>query len=380
MAKRELAEVVFLARSLERGGAERQLVTLARALSGRGQPVAVVLFYGGGPLEQELAGSGVRLISLDKHGRWDMAGFGWRLIRTLRSFRGATIHGYLTVPNLLLALAKPFLRGSRVVWGLRASDMDMSRYDWLAGVTARLECLASNRADIIIANSTAGKRHAIERGFPGQKITVVPNGIDTKTFRPDHDARNRVRSEWSVTADQILVGLAARLDPMKDHQTFLNAAAIAWQQNPHLRFALIGDGPRDYRESLRAMSRTLGIADRVIWTGMRDDMSAAYNALDIFCSASAWGEGFSNSIAEAMACGVPCVATDVGDSAMIVGAAGRIVPPRNPSALADAMLALAGMEEAERKRLGAQARQRIESEFSVERLVENTALALGLAL
>lgn len=380
MAKRELAEVVFLARSLERGGAERQLVTLTRALSSRGQPVALVLFYGDGPLEQELAGSAVRVIALGKSGRWDVVSFGCRFIRALRTFRGATIHGYLTVPNLLLALAKPFLRGSRIVWGMRASDMDMSRYDWLARLTSRLESLARKRVDLIIANSAAGKRHAVARGFPEEKIMVIPNGIDAHAFHPDPDERKRVRSEWNVAPDEVLVGLAARLDPMKDHPTFLKAAAAVFQKNRHTRFVLIGDGPRDYRESLHTMARTLGITDRVIWAGTYSNMVAAYNALDIYCSASAWGEGFSNSVAEAMACGVPCVVTDVGDSTLIVGDTGRVAPPRDPSALADAILSLAGMEETGRKLLGAQARRRIESEFSVDRLVENTAQALGLAL
>lgn len=379
MAKRELAEVVFLARSLERGGSERQLVTLARTLSDRGHGVTLILFYGGGPLEEELGDSSVRLITLRKRGRWDVAGFGWRFIRTLRGFRGVTIHGYLTVPNLLLALAKPFLRGSRLVWGLRASDMDMSRYDWLSRLTSRLECLTSNSADLVIANSFAGKRHAVARGFPEEKIVVIPNGINIEVFHPDPDERKRVRSEWNVAPDEVLVGLAARLDPMKDHPTFLKAAAAVQQRHRHTRFVLIGDGPRDYRESLHTMARTLGIADRVIWAGTCSNMAAAYNALDIFCSASS-SEGFSNSIAEAMACGIPCVVTDVGDSALIVGETGRVVPPRDPPALADAILTLAGVQEVERKRLGARARRRIESEFSVDRLVENTAQALGLAL
>lgn len=370
--------VFFLIRSLERGGAERQLTLLATALARQGWQVAVVLFYGGGPFAAELEEAGVRLIVLEKGGRWDVLSFFIRLARLLRKERPTLLHGYLTVPNLLVALLKPLLPGTRIVWGLRASNMDLSRYDWLARLTAFVERLLARIPDVIIANSHAGKIHAVGQGFPSGRIEVIPNGIDTVCFAPDAAARQRVRSEWGIAEDAILVGLAARLDAMKGHSTFLHAAGLVANKYPHVRFVCVGNGSAEIQRQLQEQSRQAGLAERLIWAGVRADMPAVYSALDIACSSSSFGEGFSNSIAEAMACGAPCVVTDVGDSAWIVGKTGIVVPPGNSQALADTLMRLIVLSAEQRVALGAHARDRIVAEFGVEALVTRTEQILDL--
>ncbi len=371
--------MLFLARSLDRGGAERQLVLLAAELAQRGQPVVVTAFYDGGVFAAELETAGVRLIMLQKTGRWDVLLFLIRLVRSLRKERPAILHSYLTVPNVLSALLKPLLPGTQIIWGLRASNMDLSRYDWLSRLTNLLECKLSRFADCIIANSRAGERHAVENGFPEEKIVVIPNGIDTKYFRFDLEERRQVRAEWGVGEGKILVGLAARLDPMKDHPTFLKAASRIARKYLDVHFVCVGDGPAAYAEVLKQQADTLGLTRRLIWAGARDNMPGIYSALDILCSSSAYGEGFSNTIAEAMACGVPGVVTDVGDSALIVGNTGSIVAPRDHSALAAAIGHLIDLSPEERGELGEACRARIVSEFGIDRLVQRTEQALGLA-
>jgi len=369
--------VFFLIRSLERGGAERQLVLLAMALNRRGYLVSVVVFYGGGPFTAELEMTGVRLIVLDKHGRWDVLPFFIRLARLLRKERPILLHAYLTVPNLLAALLKPLLSGTRIIWGLRASNMDLSHYDWLSRLTAIIELLLARIPDVIIANSHAGRIHAIDRGFPSDRIKVIPNGIDTTHYVCDSEARQHQRIEWGIAEDQILIGLIARIDPVKGHLTFLHAAGLVANQYPHVRFVCVGDGPLDFKQQLHEKARHAGLAERLIWAGLRSDMPAVYSALDIATSSSC-SEGFSNSIAEAMSCSVPCVVTDVGDSSWIVGKTGIVVPPGKPEALADGLIHLIDLPADERSELGSHARDRIIAEFSVEALVIRTEQILDL--
>jgi glycosyltransferase involved in cell wall biosynthesis len=368
--------ILFLSRSLERGGAERQLVVLATALARRGHTVAVVVFYGGGALEAELAIAGVRCIPLNKRGRWDVLPFLFRLGKLLRAERPSLLLSYLSVPNLLATLLKPLLPETRLVWGVRASRLDWACYDKLSYLSWWLECRLSRFADLIIANSRAGRDHAIASGFPADRIRVVANGIDTQRFRPDPAMREQVRGQWGILNNEILVGLVARLDPAKDHATFLRAAALVTQSRPDVRFVCVGDGAPVLLAEFVQLADSLGLAGRLIWAGARGDMAAVYSAMDIAVSSSR-SEGFSNVIAEAMACEIPCVVTDVGDSAWLVEAPRQVVPASEPKALAEALLRLIELPDERRTELGRAARARITTEFGVEALVNRTLAALG---
>ncbi len=371
-----MTKVLFLIKSLEYGGAERQLVELAKGLNRKGHPVTVAVFYPGGPLEPDLAAEGIPVLSLDKRGRWEMFGFFWRLIRLVRGTRPEIIHGYLTMSNILTVLIKGFFPGTRVVWGLRASNMDLDEYDWLERLTSRLERWLAPGADLVIANSNAGRDYAISKGFPKDKILVIPNGLDTNRFRPDPEAGRRVREEWGVGDRQKLIGLVARLDPMKDHSTFLQAAARLAAERQEVKFVCVGDGPEEYRRRLLSFGRELGLGERLIWAGARGDMPVVYNAFDIGTLSSSFGEGFPNVVAEAMACGVPCVVTDVGDSAWIVGDTGFVAPPKNPEALAAGWVAALNLQVENPALAARRARDRIVANFGSEKLAERTSQAL----
>ncbi len=362
-------KIALLARSLDRGGSERQLVELAKALDKRAFEVTVLTLYAGGGLEKELEGTPVRYVSLGKRGRWDLPGFFIRLAHQLWRLRPGVIHGYLDIPNLLALLAKPFPRGPSIIWGARASKRDLSHYDWLRRLGYELERRLSRFADRIIVNSEAGRAHLVKRGFPAERLVVVQNGIDTDYFRPDREAGAEVRREWGVAPDEILIGVVGRLDPVKDHRTFLRAAALLSEANPGVRFVCVGSAGRaKYAQELRDIARELSLDKRIYWAGMRSDMRAVYNAIDI-CVSSSESEGFSNAVAEAMACEVPCVVTDVGDSAIIVGNTGFVAPPLDSTALAKTLIRCL---ESDRQALGAGARLRIVENWSVERLAAKT--------
>lgn len=333
-------KLLFIIRSLEFGGAQRQLVNVASGLHQGRHEVSVVTFYSGGALEKELLDAQVTLYSLKKRGRWDLLRPLVSLVRLIRETKPAIIYGYLPSENLVTVAAKVFCPSSRIVWGIQSSNMDLSRYDWFTRAIYHLQGYLAGFADLIIANSHAGRDYYVAQGFPDRKIKVIPNPIDAARFKPDEHAREEVRSEWRVQADQKLIGLVARLDPMKDHPTFLKAAALLAQKRKDVRFVCVGDGPAKYRDNLHTLSVELGLADRLIWASAREEIESVYNALDVVISSSAYGEGCPNVIGEAIACGVPCVATDVGDSSLIVSSAGMIVPPGDPSVLMDAMEAL----------------------------------------
>lgn len=373
----ERTELVFLLRSLGRGGAERQVVTLANGLRSAGYRVKVMTFYAGGALLPDLLAAGVEVVCLDKTSRWDVLAFAIRLIRRLRRERPVVLHAYLTVPNAIAVMIKPFLPDTRIVWGVRASDMNLEQYDGFARATDLLERLLARYADLIIFNSQTGLEYARRRGMRSAAAVVIQNGIDTQRFHPDRAAGKRVREEWGLGVDEPLIGLVARIDPIKGHHSFLEAARIVATDASRVRFVCVGDGDVEQRRRLVELSARLGLGDRLRWVAGRGDINAVYNALDISCSASL-GEGFSNSIAEAMACATPCVVTDVGDSARVVADTGVVVPAGDSPRLAQGLLALLQMSQERRSQLGAAARARIEAEFSTARLVARSAEALRL--
>jgi glycosyltransferase involved in cell wall biosynthesis len=367
-----MIRLVFLIRSLHRGGAERQLATLVERMDKHRWDVTVITFYSGGQFEAELIGQGVRLISLRKRGRWDVIRFLGRLVRELRRIRPDIIHSYLVEPNLAAVFVKPFFSSTKIVWGVRAANMDLAHYDWFARMNFRLETLASRLADKIILNSNAGRDYHVAQGMPARKCMVVHSGIDTERFKPDRESGKAIRREWGISDEKILIGLVGRLDPIKDHPTFLKAAALISLEDSDLRFVCVGSGAQPYARDLRRMADECKISDRLIWASEREDMPAVYNALDIACSSSS-GEGLPNAIAEAMACQVPCVATDVGDSSSLVGNSGILVPANSPQALATGLSKSVNLLRA---RQAPNPRPRIIEKFSLTRLVNQTEAAL----
>jgi glycosyltransferase involved in cell wall biosynthesis len=196
-------------------------------------------------------------------------------------------------------------------------------------------------------------------------MVVIPNGFDTAAFRPDEDARRDVRRELGIAPDVEVVGHVARFDPQKDHRGLIEAAASVCRDRPAAMFVLCGNGVTDDNAALKSWIDRAGIAARVLVLGRRSDLARLTNAFDVAVSSSAYGEGFSNAIGEAMACGVPCVATDDGDGRRIIADTGRVVPVRQPGQLAGAIHELLSLPAGERKELGRAARSRVEEHYTI---------------
>jgi len=368
--------ICFLIRQLNDGGAQRQLVKLAAGLVMKGHQVFVITFYPGGRFSEQISGiPGITHISLNKQGRFDLFGFLLRLHRTLKTIKPDILHGYLNTSNALSAIIKPFFPKTRIIWGVRSGYMDLDRYNYLEKWLFGIERILSHRAELVITNSDAGRDFAIMRGFPKERLMVINNGIDTNEFRPSPDEGLKMRKEWGFTSDQMVIGIVGRIDPMKDHETFIKAAQIASRHNSSMRFVCVGGGQDDYVKKMRELAENLGVSSKLLWVDPTTDMRAVYNALDILTSSS-YGESFSNVIGEAMSCGIPCVVTDVGDSAKIVSDTGLSVPARNPEALAHGWLELS---QTNRTELGLNARSRIIENFSLNKMVEQTEEVLCLS-
>jgi len=244
----------------------------------------------------------------------------------------------------------------------------VASYGQRTAIIIRLGALLSRCPTAIIYNSQTGARGHCAFGYRNGIEVVIPNGIDCQTFHPDEAARRQVRGQLGVDDNAILVGLIARYHPMKDHAGYLRAASLVMQAHPEARFLLAGKGLTSDEPTIMKLIAKLQLEGRIFLLGERSDIPRLTAALDIACSASAWGEGFSNAIAEAMACGAPCVVTDVGDSAQIVAETGLIVPPQEPEELARAISYLIEVGPEHRRRLGAASRRHIQSEFSLSKI------------
>ena len=366
-------KVMFLIRSLDCGGAERQLVELVKNLDKSAFEVTVVTLYSGGRLTGELTGlPHARICSLEKKSRWDLGRMCQRLGEIVRAVRPHVVHGYMDVGNTLALMLSRIIK-CKVVLGVRASNVDHSAYGLVSRCLDWTLSRSADKADLIIANSHAAKSYMSSRGYPAERITVIHNGIDSNRFKPNAAAGARFRSTNGIKSDDVVIGCVARLDPMKDHPTLLNAFAIAAARHPALHLVCAGTGAPAYAEHLRMLAERLEIQGRVHWLGSVPNVDELYSMFDIATLSSAFGEGFPNAVAEAMACGVPCVGTDVGDAKILVRDCGCAVPPQNENALVDAWTrALRELTPD----LKARNRDRIVEHFSLRALGERTGAAL----
>jgi glycosyltransferase involved in cell wall biosynthesis len=324
-------------RSLERGGAERQAAVLAAGLARRGVAVRVLVFYGGGSLEADLAAGGVEVVDLGKHGRWDLVRFLARFVREVRAGRPGWLVPYMTAPDLLAALAGVVVPGTSVVWNVAGSQRDPRFVNRLERAAERLQAQATALADAVVVNSEAGRDHLLATGFPPSVTTTVPNGVDTAAFSPSSDAREAGRAVIGVDEGDLVFGVVGRLHPVKGHVWAIRALAAAASELPAALLVCIGRGAPEERAPLVAEAQRCGVADRVRWVDQQDDIVPVLNALDVLVSPSE-SEGLANVLLEAMACGVPAVVTDVGDSALAVGGHGIVVPPCDAEQLGAGMV------------------------------------------
>jgi glycosyltransferase involved in cell wall biosynthesis len=286
-----------------------------------------------GPL---LRAAGVEVTTLDMpRGRVTPRGL-WRLWRTVRAVRPAVVQTWMYHADLLGGLVAT-LAGVPVVWGIHNTTLEPGRSSRTTIAVARMCGWLSRRVPrrIVACSHVVVTVHAA-LGYDAERMVVIANGFDLGCFRPDGEARQRLRAEWGVSDDVPLLGMVARWDPYKDHANFIEALGLLAAQGQRFMAMLVGTGMTpENRELMQHIAKT-GLTERARLLGARTDVPAVMAALDVHVLSSS-AESFGNVRAEAMACGTPCVTTDVGDAAQIVGDTGWVVAPRNPQALAEAL-------------------------------------------
>jgi glycosyltransferase involved in cell wall biosynthesis len=330
-----------------------------------------------------------------------------RLARWLTQDAPDVVQSWMYQADLVGGLAARLARGVPVAWGIHSAYLDPRSVKRIKIWTVQA-CAWSSRwlpTQIVCCSEASWEVHA-ELGYPVNKMLTIPNGCDLETFRPDPEARSAVRRELGLQEGTPLVGLVARFDEYgpaaprerrepalrrywpkrrlaspKDHHTFIRAAALLRARVPDANFVLCGERITWQNVQLTEWIDAAGIRSHCHLLGRRLDMPRLTAALDVATSSSAYSEAWPLVLGEAMACGVPCAVTDVGDSALIVGDTGRVVPPKDPEALADAWHELLTLRPGVRAQLGLAARRRMEEHFSLTSAVAKyEELYRGLAL
>jgi glycosyltransferase involved in cell wall biosynthesis len=274
------------------------------------------------------------------------------------------IYSFLTTSNIV-ALAGRLFINKPVVWGIRASYMNLEAYDWLAKLTAWVENKLSRFANIIIFNAQYSRQYHESLGYRLQRAMVIPNGIDTDVFRPQGESvKDATRDQLGIPRDAVVVGMLARVDPMKDYETYLNSANALILRHKKLYFIAAGAGTKEAPWTYPPRFIPLGI-----WKNVPELL----NALDIMVLSS-FGEGFPNVVGEAMACGIPTIVSDVGDAAYIVGDQGMTIPSKDPAALIQAIETYLKKPPSQKA-----IRNRIVTHFSVTQMVDLTLQTLTRA-
>jgi glycosyltransferase involved in cell wall biosynthesis len=363
------ARVVHIITGLSTGGAERALYNvIANGLADSYSTVVVSLTDEGryGPMLKEL---GVAVYCLGmKRGIPSVSSL-VKFRTIIKELNPDLIQGWMYHGNLFASFASLFVKPKRrIVWNVRQCIYSLNAEKRLTRSVILLGARLSACADGIIYNSQLSCTHHRSIGYSNKKDVVIPNGFPLSRFAFNNDSRTKIRDGLALSLNDFVVGHVGRFHPMKDHANFLKAAVLVAKKLSNARFLMIGtDIESSNAELLLDLPKSL--EDRFVLLGERSDVETYYSAMDAFCLSSS-SEAFPNVLGEAMACGLPCISTNVGDAVYIVGDTGLIVPPCDPQALANAMLVMLEKPEEERECLRKEARARIEQHFSMDRVVD----------
>lgn len=363
--------VAHLITDLQTGGTEMMLRRLVMKLQAMDVENTVISLRRTAPRPECLTRLGIALHDLDMRPNTPGLRAFVRLRRLLKAFRPDVVHTWMYHADFVGGLAAGLTRLAPVVWGIHHTPAKPERLKPLTRFIVRANALLSHFVpERIICCAHASRASHEALGFARRKMIVIANGFDTEMFRPNAAARASVRQELDLAADTALVGLIARFHPQKDHRTFVAAAAGLIRRSPDVHFLLAGRNVDGNNEQLRGWLDATGAPERFHVLGDRDDIPRLMAACDVVTTSSAFGEAFPLVLGEAMSCGVPCVTTDVGDSARLVADAGRVVPPGEPDALAGAWLSVLELGRDERLRLGEMARARVLAGYEIAGYVQ----------
>lgn len=362
--------VFHIITSLTTGGAERALYNVLAGGLIESNNTAVLSLQDEGTYGERIRALDVPVYTLGMHRRIPTPATLWRLRQAVAELRPQLIQGWMYHGNLAASTAARMIprKNPAVIWNIRHSLYSLKAEKPLTQQVIRANRWAAGGVDAIIYNSRIAKKQHEAFGFAATKSQVIPNGFDTYRLAPNSDRGRATRGILDIPEEATVIGHVARFHPIKDHASFLRAAVAVMHQKPDLICLLVG---REVDLENPALADVVPpeLADRFCFVGERKNISDLMRAMDVFCQSSR-SEGFPNVLGEAMALGVPCVATDVGDSRDIVGDTGEVVPPSDSEALAKGLLAMLDRTSEERTALGRAARTRIETRYALPSVVE----------
>ncbi|MBN2570040.1 MAG: glycosyltransferase [Deltaproteobacteria bacterium] len=361
-------KILHIITGLNNGGAETVLYRLTTANTENTHQIISMMdsgFYG-----ERLIMAGIPVYTLNMpHGRVTIKGI-IKLYRLMRSIKPDVVQTWMYHADLLGGVISQLFNSAPVVWGIRNFNLDPEFTSLSTRLVAKLSAILSWRLPTaIICPSKRAMRIHQKYGYCVKKLVLIPNGYDMSLFSPDHANRQRIREEWGIVGKEFLIGMVARWHPLKDYRNLLKALFLLAGKGVSFRVVLVGTGMDISNKALVAQIQDYGLQNSALLIGPHDNIPAVMNGLDLHVLSSV-GEAFPNVVAEAMACGTPCVVTNVGDAAFIVGHTGWIVPPSNPQSLSTAITAAMVALAADGKDvLGTRCRTRIVEHFSMERMV-----------
>ena len=358
-------KVAICITGLEVGGAETFLCELLKH-----KPcdieVRVYSLIDGGLIANQIAALGIEVSGLHMQAGHPRVRSVLDLAAELRAYRPDIVHTWLYHADLMGGVAAKLAGVKHVVWHLHNSDLSPTRVRLMTRfVVGTCAVLSHWIPDVILSCSEAAVRVHKARGYDSKRFVVVPNGVDTQRFAPSAENRASVRAEFGLSEQGPVVGLVARVDSQKNHRGFFEAVRIFFERGGEADFMLIGRDVTPDHWQLPGWRDATGHPERLVLAGPRTDVPRVMAAFDVATSSSL-GEAFPLVLIEAMSCGVPCAATDVGDSAIIVADTGVVVPPDDAEALAAAWSELLGMSRAERAEIGHRARDRVLQNYRIE--------------
>jgi glycosyltransferase involved in cell wall biosynthesis len=356
--------VAHLITDLDTGGAEIMLARLLESDRTSRFAHSVISLTTIGPVGARISKRGIPVFAIGVHPSRPNPLSLLKLVRLLRRLDPDILQTWLYHADLIGLVAGSLARTRSIVWNVRCSSFDLADHHGSFGALLRVLAWMSVRPAAVIYNSHAGRAAHEQYGYAPRRSVVIPNGFDVEDFRPSPGAASALRRRLNLDDRIRIVGNLGRFHPMKDHDNFLNAAALVAQSRGDVHFVAAGRGV-DTNAGLTETIRQLGVGTKVTLLPEQSDAAGFLAALDVAVSSS-YSEAFPNVVAEAMACGTPCVVTDVGDSGIIVGTAGRVVPARNAAALAEGILEQLTLDDQQRSRQASAARARIVEEFSIE--------------
>lgn len=366
-------KILHIIVGLEIGGAELMLSRLVGALADHPhQTHEVVSLTTVGTVGKALRKQGVAVYELRMLSTFGMAKALIQLVRLIRRIKPDVVQTWMYHADFLGGLAARFAGHRAIIWGIRTTDVAAGGARATAIVRKACAMLSHVVPRAIACAAEASKKTHIGLGYDASKMMTIPNGFEFSKLKATESDRNTLRLQCSMGGQDIVIGYLGRFHLAKDQENFVNAAAIVAKQHSNARFMMVGRDLDAANMRLNQWIQATGFADRFVLLGERTDVARCLRSMDIFCLSSRT-EGFPNVVAEAMYMQLPCVVTDVGDAALLLGGTGLVVPKENSAALARGLETFLNMAPEGRQEIGRRANFRVVGEYSIERARERFA-------